>query len=103
MARKKTDEGLENIRCLAYASLLTASIKKTHIDADEIFLGTFMYTKEKQFFEIFWKFLGVHETSEIFEYIESIYAIKQDVIKGTFTMQLSINSDVHTALSALQE
>jgi hypothetical protein len=38
MARKKIDEGHDNIRCLAYASIMSIAVKKQHIDADEIFL-----------------------------------------------------------------
>ncbi len=102
MARKKTDEGLQNIRCLAYASLLSAAAKKTHIDADEIFLGTFLYTKEKQFFEVFWKFLGVHEVADIHEYIEAIYNFSENTPKGTFTMQMTLHQDMHDALTARQ-
>ncbi len=43
--------GADNIRYFAYASIFSMSQHKESIDGDEMFLGIFMYTKEKKFFE----------------------------------------------------
>lgn len=102
MARKKIDEGHENIRCLAYASLMSIAQKKEHIDADEMFLGTFLYTKEKQFFDVFWKFLWCHDTSDVQEYIDTTYNLQKNWLKGTVSATLQIQADLHPALQWLR-
>jgi ATP-dependent Clp protease ATP-binding subunit ClpC len=101
MARKKIDEGHDNIRCLAYASIMSIAVKKQHIDADEIFLWTFLYTKEKQFFEVFWKFLWFHDTSDLQEFIDMTYNLQRNQLKWTVTATLQIQADLHPALEWL--
>lgn len=102
MARKKVDEWYENIRCLAYASIMSVAVKKPHIDADEIFLGAYLYTKEKQFFDVFWKFLGCHDVGDIQEYIDTVYNLKKDSLKGDFAATLQMQPDMHVALQDLR-
>ena len=103
MARKKIDEWHENLRCLAYASLMSIALKKEHIDADEIFLGTFMFTKEKQFFEVFWKFLWCHDTWDLQEFIDMTYNLQKNALKGTVSATLQIQTDLHPALQGLRQ
>lgn len=101
MAKKKIDEWHEHIRCLAYASLMSASMKKIYIDADEIFLGTFLYTKEKQFFEVFRKFLWCHDLTDIQEYINDHYRISQDELQSQYVATLQIKEPLSGALHVL--
>ncbi len=101
MAKKKIDEWHDNIRCLAYASIMSIAIKKQHIDADEIFLWTYLYTKEKQFFEVFWKFLGFHDTTDLQEYIDMAYNLQKNQLKWNVTATLQIQADLHPALEWL--
>ncbi len=81
---------------------MSVALNKQHIDADEIFLGTFLYTKEKQFFEVFWKFLGCHDTGEIQEFIDMTYGLDKGTLKGNFAATLQIQTDLHPALQDLR-
>lgn len=81
---------------------MSVAVEKAHIDADEIFLGIYLYTKEKHFFEVFWKFLGSHDVSDIQEYIDTVYNLKKDSLKGDFSATLQMQPDMHVALQDLR-
>lgn len=88
----------DNIRYLAYASIFSLSQQKNSIDSDEMFLGIFMYTKEKKFFELFRKFLGLHDTQHIQKYITEFYNVANDLQPQIQLQNLSLNSDLHKGL-----
>gem|GEM_PF-5090482 len=88
----------DNIRYLAYASIFSMSQKKKSIDGDEMFLGIFMYTKEKKFFELFRKFLGLHDTMHIQKYITEFYNIANELQPTIQLQNLTLSSDLHKRL-----
>ncbi|MBP6911205.1 hypothetical protein KBC03_06540 [Patescibacteria group bacterium] len=94
----KKNQSSDNIRYLAYASIFSISQRKKSIDGDEIFLGIFMYTKEKKFFELFRKFLGLHETTHIQKYITEFYNVANDLQPTIQLQSLSLSSDLHKRL-----
>ena len=95
--------GSDNIRYLAYASIFSISQRKKSIDGDEMFLGIFMYTKEKKFFELFWKFLGLHDTMHIQKYITEFYNIGNELQPSIILQNLSLSSDLHKRLDGLEQ
>lgn len=76
---------------------------KKSIDGDEIFLGVFMYTKEKKFFELFRKFLGLHDTLHIQKYITEFYNVANDLEPTIQLQSLSLSSDLHKRLEWLEQ
>ncbi len=95
--------GSDNIRYLAYASIFSIAQRKQSIDGDEMFLGIFMYTKEKKFFELFWKFLGLHETTHIQKYITEFYDIANELQPSITIKNLSLSSNLHMKLAELEQ
>lgn len=95
--------GSDNIRYLAYASIFSIAQRKESIDGDEMFLGIFMYTKEKKFFELFRKFLGLHDTMHIQKYITEFYDIANDLQASINLKNLSLSSDLRNRLSGLEQ
>lgn len=93
----------DNIRYLAYASIFSLAQHKKSIDGDEMFLGIFMYTKEKKFFELFRKFLGLHDTMHIQKYITEFYNISNDLEPTIQLKSLSLNSDFNKRLQGLEQ
>ena len=102
MAKKKADQ-FDHIRYLAYASIFSIAQRKQSIDADEMFLGIFMYTKEKKFFELFRKFLGLHDTTHIQKYITDVYTIPNDSWGTTLTQNLSLNTHLTQGMQMLEQ
>lgn len=100
MAKKNQSD---NIRYLAYASIFSVAQQKKSIDGDEMFLGIFMYTKEKKFFELFWKFLGLHETVHIQKYITDYYNVANDLEPQIQLQNLALNANLHNRLDALEQ
>ncbi len=100
MAKKNQSD---NIRYLAYASIFSMTKQKKSIDGDEMFLGIFMYTKEKKFFELFWKFLGLHDTVHIQTYITDYYNLGNDLEPQIQLQNLSLNSNLHNRLDSLEQ
>ncbi len=97
MARKNNSSA-DNIRYIAYASIFSMAQHKESIDGDEMFLGIFMYTKEKKFFELFWKFLGLHDTQHIQKYISEFYQVGNDLQPQIQLQSLSLSSGLHKRL-----
>lgn len=93
----------ENIRYLAYASIFSIAQQKKSIDGDEMFLGIFMYTKEKKFFELFRKFLGLTDTLHIQKYITEFYNLGNDLQPQIQLQSLSLSSHLHKGLEGLEQ
>ena len=93
----------DNIRYLAYATIFSISQHKESIDGDEMFLGVFMYTKEKKFFELFWKFLGLHDTAHIQKYIADFYNLGNELNSGLILHNLSLSTNLHQKLETLEQ
>ena len=101
MPKKKIEEWYDHIRCLAYASLLSISAEKQQITADELFLWGYLYTKEKSFFDLFWKYLGC-ANPEIFQiYINEIYNVEKTALEWNISANLIIDANIHLALEAM--
>lgn len=88
----------DNIRYLAYASIFSMAQHKKIIDGDEMFLGIFMYTKEKKFFELFRKFLGFTDTLHIQKYITEFYNLGNELQPQIHLQSLSLSSHLHKGL-----
>lgn len=98
MTKKNKEDWSDHIRCLAYASLLSVSADKTIIHADELFLWWYLYSKEKQFYDLFWKYLWSTDPEIFQKYIDTTYNIEKTALQWAISANLQVDAAMHTAL-----
>ena len=101
MPKKKIEEGFDHIRCLAYASLLSVSVRKEKITADELFLSGFLYTKENRFHDLFWKFLGLSSPEILQEFLDQHYDLTKTALEGATSSILKVDAPIQMSLDTL--
>lgn len=75
MPKSKKEEPSDTLRCFAYATLMSVAAEKGVIDGDELFLGIYLFLKEKEFSPLLRKYVGINDTSVLQTYVDTVYML----------------------------